>query len=115
MLRRKLWDSMYYLLSHPVQTLSGDSIRILWHYYSIATANIGRRDAEYQREVANHLVRSLIYEILLWVEDIARMKPRNPDRSTSSKMTSCTGVFSCCYYQLTAGCVRCHNLPRSYM
>jgi AraC-like DNA-binding protein len=71
LLRRKLWDSMYYLLRNPVQTLSQDSIRILWHYHSIATAKIGSRDTSYRHEVVNHLVRSLIYEFLLLVEEIS--------------------------------------------
>ena len=69
--RRQVWDSVSYLHLHPVQTLSNDSLRLLWHYYEIATANIATADTAYKQEIVSHLLRSLIYEFLLLVERIA--------------------------------------------
>ena len=69
--RRQVWDSIAYLHLHPVQTLSNDSMRLLWHYYEIATANIATADSAYKQEIVSHLLRSLIYEFLLLVERIA--------------------------------------------
>lgn len=69
--RRHIWDSISYLHLHPVQTLSPDSIRLLWHYYEIATANIDTADTDYKQEIVSHLLRSLVYEFLLLVERIA--------------------------------------------